>query len=142
MKVVRTLQFFFVAALLCMAFTPRANADDWNKETKITTSETLEIPGHVLPPGTYIFKLAENGSYRHIVQVWTGDKTFLIATVFTVPVYRDDVTDEPVFELNERPGNSPEAIRAWYYPGEHTGSEFTYPRSEFRSYSASLNPLR
>jgi len=142
MKFVRPLQFLLIATLLCIVFSPRASADSWNKETKIVTTEPLEIPGHVLPPGTYIFDLAENGSYRHIVQVWNGNKTHLIATIFTIPVYRDEVSDQPVFELDERPGNSPEAVRAWFYTGEHTGNEFWYPRSEFRSYSASLTPSR
>ncbi|MGA8224726.1 MAG: hypothetical protein WB780_23990 [Candidatus Acidiferrales bacterium] len=142
MKLVRMLQISLVAGLLCVGFNSRASADEWNKETTVTISETLEIPGHVLPPGTYVFKLAEHPSYRHIVQVWTGDKTHLIATVFAVPVYRDEVSDDAYFQLDERPGDSPQAIRAWFYPGEHFGNEFSYPRSEFRTYSANSNTTR
>jgi hypothetical protein len=28
-----------------------------------------------------------------------------------------------------RPGDSPEALRAWFYPGNTVGQEFVYPRS-------------
>jgi hypothetical protein len=133
MKILRTLQICFVVALLCAALSPRASADEWNKETLLTTNNSLEVPGYILDPGTYVFKLADNPAYRHIVQIWTGDKSQLIATIIAIPAYRDEVTDEPVFRLDERPGDSPMAIRSWFYPGEHYGNEFTYPRSKYYS---------
>lgn len=142
MKIARTLQISFFAAVLCAALSPRARADEWNKKTIVTISDSLEVPGQILPPGTYVFKLADNPSYRHIVQIWTGDETHLITTFFAIPIYRDEVSDDAYFQLDERPGDSPLAIRAWFYPGEHYGNEFSYPRSEFRAYSASLNNTR
>jgi hypothetical protein len=142
MKIARTLQISFLATLLCVVLSPGANADPWNKKTVVTISESLEVPGQILPPGTYTFKLADNPSYRHIVQIWTGDGTQLITTFFAIPIYRDEVSDDAYFQLDERPGDSPQAIRAWFYPGEHYGNEFSYPRSEFRTYSASSDTIR
>jgi len=45
-----------------------ARADDLDKKTVLTFSQPVEIPGVVLPAGTYTFKLA-NAFDRHIVQI-------------------------------------------------------------------------
>jgi hypothetical protein len=31
-------------------------------------------------------------------------------------------------KFSERPGDSPEALRAWFYPGNSFGQEFVYPK--------------
>ena len=49
------------------------HADEWNKKTVLTFSQPVEIPGHVLPAGTYMFKLADTLGDRHIVQVFNAD---------------------------------------------------------------------
>jgi hypothetical protein len=103
-----------------------AKADGWDKKTIVTFSDSVEIPGQVLPAGTYVIKLADSPSNRHIVQIWTGDQSQLLATIFTVPMYRLEPPDETIFEFDERPGDSPQALRAWFYPGDSTGNEFIY----------------
>jgi hypothetical protein len=37
-------------------------------------------------------------------------------------------TGETVMKFGERPGDSPEALRAWFYPGDNFGQEFVYPK--------------
>ena len=39
-----------------------ANADAWNKKTYVTISQSIEVPGAILAPGKYVFKLMENES--------------------------------------------------------------------------------
>jgi hypothetical protein len=138
MRLIRMIQFSFCALMLCAISGPRSSADDWNKETMITISHSLEIPRQVLSPGTYILKIQGDTTYRQLVQVWSGDKGRLLATVDTIPVTRDEVTSDTVFLLYERPIDSPPALRAWFYPGERTGFEFVYPRSEFRTQSVAM----
>jgi hypothetical protein len=133
MGLVRMIQFSFCALMLCAMSGPRCSADDWNKETMVTISHSLEIPRQVLSPGTSIFKIQGDTTYRQLVQVWIGDKHRLLATVDTIPVTRDEVTSDTVFLSYECPGDSPPALRAWFYPGKRTGFEFVYPRSEFRT---------
>src|SRR5260370_803871 len=60
-------------ALVLISMTSAARADEWNKETRITVNEPLELPGAVLSPGTYIFKLADSVSDRRIVQIYSED---------------------------------------------------------------------
>jgi hypothetical protein len=110
--------------VLYAALAPRANADEWNKKTIVTFSEAVEVPGHVLPAGTYIFKLMESNSDRNIVQIWSKDGQHYITTVLAIPCIREEPANQPIFDLEERPSGSPMAIKYWYYTGETTGKNF------------------
>ena len=50
-----------------------AMADEWNKETKLEFSAPVEVPGKVLIPGKYVFKLADGESNRNIVEIFSED---------------------------------------------------------------------
>ena len=129
MRIIKTFQLCVCAALFCIFLSAIANADAWDKKTVVTFSDSVEIPGQVLPAGTYVFKLANSISDRHIVQIWTGDETQLLATLMTVPDYRLNPPDKTIFEFDERPGDSPMAIHSWFYPGDNMGQQFLYPHS-------------
>ncbi len=116
----------FTLALFGFVWAPPARADDWNKETKITFSQPVDVAGHVLVAGTYLFKIAD-GNDRHIVQIFSADGKTVIATVMTIPDYRLKATNETVVRFREVPAGSPEAVRAWFYPGRTAGEEFVYP---------------
>lgn len=126
---------FIKAALVGLAFTllvvpflNPARADQWNKKTIITFNQPIEIPGKVLPAGTYTFRLLDSPADRRIVQVWNEDGSELITTILAIPDYRLKPTSETVIKFHERPGDSPEALRAWFYPGDNFGQEFVYPK--------------
>src|SRR5437870_3323750 len=108
-------------------------ADEWNKKTEFQFSGPVEIPGAVLPAGKYVFQLADSDSNRNIVQVFSEDssgKESLVTTVMAIPDYMLNTPDKPIVNFVERPSGTPEAIRSWFYPGENTGWEFIYPKSE------------
>ena len=46
-----------------------ATADESDQKTTFSFSRPVEIPGQVLQAGTYVFKLADSGADRDIVQV-------------------------------------------------------------------------
>jgi len=121
---------FCLLATLCFgaAVLPSARADQWNKQTKMTFSQDVEIPGKILPAGTYTFKLLDSPADRHIVQIFDADGTHLITTVLAINDYRLKPTGETVVKFTERPGDSPEALRAWFYPGDDFGQAFVYPK--------------
>jgi hypothetical protein len=54
-----------------------ASADEWNQKTVFTFSGPVEIPGQVLPAGTYIFKLLDSQADRDVVQVFNKDEDHL-----------------------------------------------------------------
>jgi hypothetical protein len=105
-----------------------ARAGEWNKQTQVTFGQPVEVAGHRLPAGTYVFQLAESAADRHIVQIFSADGRTIIATVLTIADYRLIATDETVMMFVEAPAGSPQAIRAWFYPGNTAGQEFVYPK--------------
>src|SRR6266446_7760390 len=122
--------------LFGVTFAPGARADQWDKKTIVTFNESVEIPGQVLPAGTYLFKLADSPSNRHIVQIWNADQNEILATIMTVPKTRFEAPDDSMFEFDERPSGSAPALKVWFYPGDTTGEEFVYSHySSSKSYS-------
>lgn len=104
----------------------RAQADEWDKMTLLTVDQPIQVGNNTyLEPGTYMFKLAN--SDRHIVQIFTKDRSHLINTIFAIPSYRVELTDGPQFTFWETPPGTAKAVRTWYYPGDHFGQEFLYP---------------
>src|SRR5277367_916799 len=126
----------FIAAIIAAAFSPSVKADEWNKKTVVTFSDPVETPGvhiqgwAVLPAGTYVFKLLNSPSDRHIVQIFSQDETVLYSTVLAIPNYRLRATGKTVITFRERPAGEPEALRAWFYPGDNFGQEFVYPKEK------------
>jgi hypothetical protein len=129
MRFFKALFVVVTLTLLVGMFANPAQADRWNKRTILTFSQPIEVPGKVLPAGTYTFRLLDSTSYRHIVQIWNEDGTQLITTIIAIPNYRLEPTAETVIKFHERPGDSPEALRAWFYPGDESGQEFVYPKT-------------
>jgi hypothetical protein len=105
-------------------------ADEWNKKTTVTFGEPIQIPGAVLPAGTYVFKLMDSQSDRNIVQIFNADETHLFATILTIPDYRPNPSDKTVLSFDERPVGQPEALESWFYPGDNYGQEFVYPKQK------------
>lgn len=126
MRIIRAIQISMCAAVLSAMFGVAARADTSDKKTIVTFSDDVEIPGQVLPAGTYVFKLANSMSDRHIVQIWNEDENQILATLQAIPTYRFDTPDRTILEFDERLGASPMALRSWFYPGDNTGQEFVY----------------
>jgi len=128
MKHLKILMFVFTLACLGATLLPQAKAGQWSEKTTMTFNAPVEIPGVVLPAGTYVFKLADSQSDRNIVQVFNKDENQLYATILAIPDYRMDPTDKTVVTFEERTTGSPEAIKAWFYPDNTYGEEFVYPK--------------
>jgi len=131
MKLFKTLATVFCLFAFCVLVVPTVTADDWNRETVITFSGPVEVPGvgaQTLPAGTYVFKIFNSMSDRHIVQIFNQDKTHVFTTILAIPNYRLKATDKTVITFRERPAGQPEALRAWFYPGRQWGEEFVYAK--------------
>jgi LPXTG-motif cell wall-anchored protein len=113
----------FVAVLITPAQIRR------DQKTKVTFNRPMEIPGQVLPAGTYYFKLFDSMANRNIVEVWNEDETQRLALILAIGNLRFTPTDNPVIEYKEQYGDQPHALRAWFYGGQKEGLEFVYPKS-------------
>lgn len=120
------------ATALLAALTLNVAAQDFNtsERTFLTFSSAVELPGVTLPAGTYLFKLADSPSNRHIVQVFDQDERQLHATILAVPAERMEATGENVVTFRETVAGGTPAVQYWYYPGDRIGHEFVYPKDQ------------
>ena len=118
------------AAALAMFAASPARADVWNKKTFLTFSGPVQVPGVTLPAGTYTFKLADLTGSRHVVQIFDKDEKKIYTTILAIPDQRLEPSAKPVVLFSERAAGTPQAIKAWFYPGETIGNEFVYPKSQ------------
>jgi hypothetical protein len=130
MNSVRLMKFVCVGLLGICVMTPRAKADAWNQKTVFTFSGPVEIPGQVLSAGTYVFKLADTMSDRNVVEVYNKNENHLYGIFLAIPDYRLKPTGKPILSFEERAAGSPEAVRAWFYPGDNYGHQFVYPKAK------------
>jgi len=131
-------RFRFVAMMCCFVFlalaiAPQVKANEYDKKTIITFSAPVEVPGvnaQILPAGTYMLKLMDTHGEadRHVVQIFNKDGNHLYTTILALPNLRLKPTDKTVLTFKERGENQPEAIKAWFYPGDNFGQEFVYPK--------------
>jgi hypothetical protein len=126
MSIFKRLLLGFCILALIVALAPGARASEWDQKVIATFNNSFQIPGQVLPPGTYVFKVLDLMGDRDIVRVTNADESQVIATAITVGRYREAPTDKPVFVFEERGADSPQALQAWYYPGYTDGHEFIY----------------
>jgi hypothetical protein len=103
-----------------------AHADESDEATIVTFSEPIQIPGQVLPAGTYVFKLVNSNSDRNTVQIVNADRTVVYATLQTVATERQKPVGYTVVTVAEQGTGQPEALVKWFYPGNDTGHEFVY----------------
>jgi hypothetical protein len=132
MKLLTSLGTGLCLTVLCVLAAPKSKADEWNRKTVVTFSSPVEVPGtgaQILPAGTYVFKVADSLSDRHIVQIFNKDETHVFTTILAIPRIRRNVTSETVITFRERPAGEPEALRTWFYPDRATGDEFVYERT-------------
>jgi hypothetical protein len=108
---------------------PQVQAYTWDETTYMTFAAPVEVPGKALPAGTYVFRVADAYPSLDIIQILSPDQTKVYATIQTMPAYRMQPNFNTVITFAERPGNSPEAIESWFYPGTKYGHKFIYPRN-------------
>ena len=116
-----------VASLIML---PVAKADEWNQASRLTFNQSVQIPGRVLPAGTYWFVLANSASNRHVVQIFSADRSTLYGTILTISAARSEPTGHTAITFAKRESMPANAIVTWFYPGFSSGQEFVYSKSE------------
>jgi hypothetical protein len=133
----------FGALLLgSLLLVPAAKAGQQDQLVKFTFSQPMEVPGTVLQPGDYWFKIYDqkNDPQMNIIQVYTGDFSHLVADLPAIPEqhmatgYGTNVhvpaTDGVELQVAEGDGTHPAALLGWIYPSGYTGHQFVYSGSE------------
>src|ERR1700727_2921928 len=118
MKEVAIVRNFASLALLVafLILLPAARADQANQATRVTFSQAVQIPGCVLPAGTYWFILPEDVNEHYQVRIFNADRTMLYATVLTNDAQRVRTTGHSAFFFAERATTQPQALSLRFYP--------------------------
>jgi hypothetical protein len=114
-----------LGALFLAAAVPGLKASDMDHAVTMSFSNAVQIPGMVLPAGTYVFRPLSAES--HTVAIMNQDQSKTLGLELTIPVTRLTPPSNVVVHMAERPSTSPEAIQSWFYPGDSSGYEFIYP---------------
>ena len=120
------LAFAFVFASIITL--PSARADERDQATKITFSQPVQIPGHVLPAGTYWFVLLDSISAHDLVRVFNSDRTILYATFMSVGTQSLTTPDKTAITFAKLDPMQPQTVVSWFYPGVNTGHQFLYSK--------------
>jgi hypothetical protein len=117
-----------VAVLFTLSLSSTVKADDWDKKTVVTFGQDVEIPGQVLPAGTYVFKLFRSNSERLVVQVWSRGELQLLATLITAGDTYPNHAGKPYFVLDMTGTDEgyPPALVSWFFAGSDEGRDFIY----------------
>jgi Protein of unknown function (DUF2911) len=110
----------------CLFYVLAARADESDQATTITFDQPVQIPGRLLPAGTYVFKLAYRDTDQSVVQIFNARQTHIYATLETIPTDRQDPTGNTEITLAEQGAGNPDVLLKWFYPGNLTGNEFLY----------------
>jgi hypothetical protein len=124
-----------VAVAACMAvaftgFTTQADAKTFKeKESTLTVTEPVEVPGAVLEPGTYVVKVIELQSNRNVVQVTDVDGAKIYTTCIATP--HEGAAPPPnttfVFYPNVTASGA-KVLRTWFAPNDRFGQDLVYPK--------------
>jgi hypothetical protein len=126
----RMLRVMCGAALLAVCLAPAGHADEWTKLTYFTFSAPVDMPGVTLPAGTYRFELADPESSRRVVRVSAKDGSKVHGIFLSIANQKLEPANKPLVMFKEAPAGAPEAVKAWWYPGETYGFEFVYPHDQ------------
>jgi len=131
MKLLKGIGIGLCLTTVCVLVAPNAKADDSNEKTTIVLTQPVEVPGvgqHLLMPGTYVFKLLNSPVDRHIVEIYNQGETKILTTVLTITNHRIHATNNSILTFSERPAGEPQALKAWFFSGQHYGEQFVWDR--------------
>jgi hypothetical protein len=90
-------KFYMICGLVIASglfFGIAANADEMDEATTMTFSAPVQIPGRVLPAGSYLFKLADTEPNLNMVRIFNADGAKLYGTVEPIPAERLEPTGD------------------------------------------------
>ena len=118
-----------IAFLVCLASTSQASPSDY--QTHFTFSQPVALPGVTLPPGKYVFRLADPAGERKTIRVTdqSGKRSYALLTA--LPTHRSDARGESTISLMRTPAGMPAAVKTWWPTGESLGFEFVYPEAQY-----------
>jgi hypothetical protein len=88
---------------------------------RVKVTEPVQIPGALLQPGTYNFRLM---NLDNEVAVSNASRSYGVH--FVIPAYRRDAAADGIAFV-QKTANGADRITSWFFPGQSQGYAFLYP---------------
>src|SRR5436190_2751267 len=112
-----------------------AQGGTFDKLTYLTFNHAVQIPGTTLPPGKYVFRIADPAS-QTVWQVLDASQRHVLATFFYVRTVDRTIQEQnradgkPVVRFYETAAGVTPAMKVLYYLTDIAGSQFLYPKEQ------------
>jgi LPXTG-motif cell wall-anchored protein len=138
----RQFSLLTAAGLICAGtfLVSPVKAGEFDMLTHVKFDQPVEIPGMVLPPGSYTMKILPRLSTPDVVVFSNATDQHVYEMVLALPVYRMEPADHTIITFAERAGNAPAAIKDWWYPGRNYGEEFLYQKADTTLTASAATP--
>lgn len=112
-------------AVWLLAGTSPATAITAQRTTYFTFSAAVRLMDVELPPGPYVFEIANPYTSANVVRVMDRRRSKVYVTAITRPVTRPSARRlDASIVFREDESGKPRRIAAWYFEGETAGREF------------------
>lgn len=119
--------FCGVALLVVLATSSTGAFVNANRTTYFTFSKAVQLPGVVLPAGTYVFEIVNPNTSSDVVKVQSRDRSKLYLMQITLKVERPRSGNmKTALVLGEGPAGNPPAVKSWFPQDETIGRQFIY----------------
>jgi hypothetical protein len=130
MKLTKSGLFF---GIICLAtasvLAPVTRADDSAKQATVTIQSPEQVPGSVLPAGSYAFKQTGAQLGWTIVQIYSNDGSALVTTILAYPNPKVASNGQNVIVYPANGSGSIPAIEGIVFAGDSTVQQLAYPRT-------------
>jgi hypothetical protein len=114
-------------AMVGLLAAPAVRAQVWDHKTTITVDQPFEVPGRILPAGTYVLRIVDIAENRTVMRIFSEDEQTVLATIMGIPDFRLEPTPNTDVTFYESRTGTPKPLHAWFYKGYQYGLEFVYP---------------
>jgi hypothetical protein len=118
----------FTAVAGCILFLPVVHASEGTHATKVTFSQPVEIPGQVLPAGTYWFEVTGDPFSPDFVRISSEDRKKIYAAQLTNTSERSRPARDTLFIFADQDSSQPEALLQGSSLARKLGASFGTPR--------------
>lgn len=129
MKAARVLLFVAVTVLAISFSGADAQTISWSHKAVAKFERPVEIPGRMLPPGTYILKLVVPES--HVGQILSADETEVFGMFFTMTTDRRGpapLRTDLMLEPRQKGALKWDRLIGWFSADEPVGDLVSYDR--------------
>lgn len=112
-----------IALLLLFSALLWASTDE--EVTVFSFAAPIAVPGKILPAGKYLFKLDQREELN-VVKIESPDERKVFGIFLVKPDYSSQVPKKPGLIFESRGAGAPQAIRAWFIPGDKYANKFIY----------------